>query len=361
MTSNSNRILFFLVFLAGFAVLGVQVALFASFALSPIQKNPGQSALIEVQKGKRPREVSRILRSNGILSSEAQENYFYWLGKLMRYWQKVKAGEYEISSNLTPLEIFSVLGSGVSYAHAVTVIEGENMYEIGAALEQKKLTTKKEFLKLCKAPSLIASLGLDPKNILSLEGFLFPNTYFFNKTLTPEEMIRQMVKQYHAVWGENETKRAKELGLTPYQTLTLASMIEKETGTPQERPLISSVFQNRLKKKMRLQSDPTTIYGIWERYHGNLHKTDLLSANPYNTYFIPGLPLGPIGNPGKDSIQAALYPAESDYLYFVSHNDGTHQFSRSLQEHNEAVQKFQIDPKARAGKTWRKQKSVPSF
>jgi UPF0755 protein len=245
------------------------------------------------------------------------------------------------------------LKSGISIAHPVTIIEGANIYEIAATIEEKKLGSKQDFLKLCKDSQLISTLGFNPASVISLEGFLFPNTYFFNKTLSVEDMIRQMVKQYRTVWGEAEENRARALGLTSYQAITLASMIEKETGAPQERPLIASVFYNRLKKKMRLQSDPTTIYGIWERYQGNLHKSDLLNPSPYNTYFVPGLPAGPIGNPGKEAIQAALYPAESEYLYFVSHNDGTHQFSRSLEEHNLAVKKFQLDPKARTGKSWK--------
>jgi UPF0755 protein len=130
-------------------------------------------------------------------------------------------------------------------------------------------------------------------------------------------------------------------------------MIEKETGAPEERPLISSVFHNRLEKKMRLQSDPTTIYGIWDRYQGNLHKADLLERNEYNTYQIPGLPIGPISNPGKEALEAALYPAKSPFLYFVSHNDGTHEFTSPYQDHQAAVRRFQLDPKAKSGKSWR--------
>lgn len=141
--------------------------------------------------------------------------------------------------------------------------------------------------------------------------------------------------------------------MSRYEVLTLASMIEKETGAPQERPVISSVFHNRLTRKMKLQSDPTTIYGIWDHFDGNLHKADMASDTPYNTYVVPALPLGPISNPGKASIQAALYPASTEYLYFVSHNDGTHEFTRTYEDHLSAVRKFQLDPKAREGKSWR--------
>jgi UPF0755 protein len=166
-------------------------------------------------------------------------------------------------------------------------------------------------------------------------------------------MIRQMTRHFLSFWGKEQELRAKELGMTRHQVITLASIIEKETGAPEERPLISSVFHNRLKKRMKLQSDPTTIYGMWERYRGKIHKSDLYVKNEYNTYFVTALPAGPIGNPGKEAIRAALYPSESPFFYFVSHNDGTHEFSRTFQEHNRAVQKFQVDPKAREGKSWR--------
>lgn len=353
MSSHSKRLwisgFFFIIFIA----TGIQTALFVHFAVSPLKTESQEGVIIEIHKGQSPHEISRTLQSSGVLLSDTDQQRFFWLGKILREWRKVKAGEYQISATMTPLQIFSVFRSGISIAHPVTIIEGANIYEIAAAIEEKKLGAKQDFLKLCKDPSFISALGFNPETMLSLEGFLFPNTYFFNKTLSVEDMIRQMIKQYRAHWGETEDNRARTLGLTSFQIMTLASMIEKETGAPQERPLIASVFYNRLKKKMRLQSDPTTIYGIWEHYQGNLHKSDLLDPSPYNTYFVPGLPAGPIGNPGKEAIQAALYPAESEYLYFVSHNDGTHQFSRTLQEHNLAVQKFQLDPKARTGKSWK--------
>ena len=143
------------------------------------------------------------------------------------------------------------------------------------------------------------------------------------------------------------------MGFTRHQVVILASMVEKETGSSKERGLIASVFHNRLKKGMKLQSDPTTIYGMWERYKGNIHKSDLMDPSPYNTYVIPALPAGPISNPGKDAIAAALNPTGSNFLYFVSHNDGTSEFSATLDAHNKAVHKFQVDPMARTGHSWR--------
>ena len=202
----------------------------------------------------------------------------------------------------------------------------------------KGLAKKEVFLKLCREPKFIASLNVKDPQAKTLEGYLYPDTYNFTKVMTAEDMIRQMYRHFVSLWTSAFRHPQPGLSMTRHRIITLASIIEKETGAPNERPLISSVFYNRLKKKMKLQSDPTTIYGIWERYKGNIHKEDLSVANEYNTYYVPALPAGPIANPGKDSIQAALFPAQSDFLYFVSHNDGPHEFTRSYDEHIAAVQ-----------------------
>jgi UPF0755 protein len=171
--------------------------------------------------------------------------------------------------------------------------------------------------------------------------------------MTQEEILKAMVKRFQSAWGPNDEQKARELGLTRDQVITLASIVEKETGAPEERPIIAGVFHNRLAKKMRLQSDPTTIYGIWSKYKGNLHKSDLLDPTPYNTYTVPALPAGPISNPGAEAIRATLNPAVHHYLYFVSKNDGTHIFTGTYEDHSKAVTQFQIDRKAREGKSWR--------
>jgi UPF0755 protein len=255
---------------------------------------------------------------------------------------------------MSPIEIFSTLTSGISAAHPITVREGENFYEIANDLEAKGLASAEHFVRLCKDPQFIASLGIFKEKLPpTLEGYFFPDTYFFNRTLTDSDMIKQMVRHFLVFWTPQIDARAKLLQMTQHEVLTLASIIEKETGVPDERPIISSVFHNRLKKRMKLQSDPTTIYGMWERYEGKIHRSDLLEKNSYNTYSVKALPIGPIGNPGKEAIEAALNPANTNYFYFVSHNDGTHQFSTTIEEHNQAVRRFQIDPKAREGKSWR--------
>lgn len=353
MRSGPARIIvaLLLVFLAGGTLL--QGASLAYFAYTPFKPQSAQEeVIIEIRKGQNSRELARLLVTNGVISGGDERNLL-WLGKISRQWKKIKAGEYKVSPAMTPIEIFGVITSGISVAHPVTVREGENMYEIGADLESKGLAPKVRFVELCRNQKMIAALGFQTPTPPSLEGYLFPDTYFFNKTMSVEEIIRSMVKRFHSAWGEKEEARAKLLGFSRHQAVTLASMVEKETGAPQERPMISSVFHNRLRKKMRLQSDPTTIYGIWENYKGNIRRSDLVAVNPYNTYSIPALPVGPIANPGSEAIQAALYPATSDYLFFVSHNDGTHEFTRSFEEHNRAVQRFQLDPSAREGKSWR--------
>jgi UPF0755 protein len=342
--------LFFIVAALGLGVVGVRLAIFAT-----TPAHPGLSTTIEIRKGEPIGEIARTLLSTGVISDI---RWFNWLGKATRSWKKIKAGEYAVSGAMTPLQVFATITSGLSVIHPVTVREGENMYEVAADLETKNLASKAEFLALCKDPQFIASLGVG-RQAKTLEGFLYPDTYYFNKTLTAQDMVVQMVRHANQVWTPKDEEAAHAMGMTRFQIVTLASMIEKETGAPQERPIIASVFYNRLKKRMRLQSDPTTIYGMWATYKGNIHRSDLLAVNPYNTYTVPALPAGPIANPGRDALDAALAPAKSDFLFFVSHNDGTHQFSTSLAEHNRAVQKFQLDPKAREGKSWRDLKKQP--
>jgi UPF0755 protein len=331
--------------------VGVPTVRLALFAMTPLQSGAQTSSIIEIHKGQNPHEVTKILLAQGAISDTT---HFFWLGRLTRQWKHIKAGEYRVSPSMSPLDLMEVLTSGISIAHPVTVREGENMYEIADDIAAKKLASRDHFLSLCKDSAFIASLDVFKTEApATLEGFLFPDTYFFNRALTDSEMIKQMVRHYFDFWSKKQQDRARELGMSRNEITTLASMIEKETGAPEERAVISSVFHNRLKKHMKLQSDPTTIYGMWSRYKGKIHKSDLSVKNDYNTYSVSALPIGPIGNPGKEALSAALYPTESPYLYFVSHNDGTHQFSRTFEEHNQAVQKFQIDPKARQGKSWR--------
>jgi UPF0755 protein len=353
-----RRALFAIVFLAivGAALFGA--GHMALFAFTPASSN-APSVVLEIQKGQSQLEISKQLASNGVVSDASD---FQRLGRWTRQWRKLKAGEYRLSGAMTPMEVFKVISSGISVAHPVTVREGENMYEIASDMEVQQLALRSRVLELCRDPRFISSLWQSvwgaqksPSPPPSLEGYLFPDTYHFNRTMSAEDMLRQMVRKFASVWTPELEARARALNLNLHQAVTLASMIEKETGATSERPLISSVFHNRLRKRMRLQSDPTTIYGIWEHYRGNLHKSDLLRPTPWNTYTVPALPVGPIGNPGKLAIEAALAPAQSEYLFFVSQNDGTHVFTSTFKDHQAAVTRFQLDPQAREGKSWRDQ------
>ena len=315
------------------------------------QSTTGSTKMVfELSRGMHAFEISNSLEKNGVVKS-AQT--FYWFGKFTGGWNGIKSAEYEIPAFSTPSQIFKLFKSGIGIQHALLVKEGDNIYQVAEAMESVGLGTYKENIKLLQSPSFIKSLGLADDGVKTLEGYLFPNTYFYDKKEKPETMIRRMVVEFLKTWTPEIAARAKDFMMTRKQVVTLASMVEKETGAAEERAIISSVFHNRLNKKMRLQSDPTTIYGIWDRYEGKIHKSDLLSPTEYNTYTVPSLPIGPISNPHSESIHAVLYPADTQYLFFVSRNDGTHVFSHTYAEHSQWVKKLQLDPAAREGKSWR--------
>jgi UPF0755 protein len=219
----------------------------------------------------------------------------------------------------------------------VTVTEGMTFRQISALLAAQGLGTEENFLCLGSDPMFLETWGLPPQGV---EGYLYPDTYRFSWLASPEEILGRMVGRFYAVMSPALHRQAAVLDLSEHQVVTLASIIEKETGTASERPLVAAVFHNRLRKGMPLQSDPTVIYGI-ARFHGNLTRQHLLTPSPYNTYLFRGLPPGPIANPGLETIRAALSPAEQDYLYFVAKGDGTHVFSSDLNTHNRAVSRFQ--------------------
>jgi len=338
-----------------FAALGMGFYGFQQ-AITPLDSTSARKEVIEVRKGENSDAILQKLAGAGAID---KPKVIYWIGRVLGKWGRIKAGEYQVSPSMSPLQIFETLNSGISIGHPFTIREGENIYEIAQELEQQKFTTEKEFLKLVRDPQWIATLKLigDGEGPLpTLEGYLYPETYNIPKSYSVTDIVRMMVTQFQQVWRPEFDVAAKSLGLTKHQVVTLASVIEKETGAPEERPLISSVFHNRIQRKMRLQSDPTTIYGIWSRYlqnNRNLHRSDLQELTPYNTYARDGLPEGPIANPGILAIEATLKPEASRYLYFVSKNNGTHQFSETLEAHNAAVRALQVDPKAREGKSWR--------
>lgn len=320
---------------------------FVIFIYSPAS-NINDAVIIDIQKGQSLRSVTRTLHDEGLIKDE---NKFLILSKIRRAGRRVRSGELLFYKDMTPLGVLDTIINAKSVTYSFTVPEGYNIYQIAEILKDKNLIKDtKEFISVAKDKDLISELGLKAD---SMEGYLFPETYVVEKIRDPKTLIRIMYKQYRQMMNENLIKRAHDIGLTEHELVTLASIIEKETGYGPEREIISSVFHNRLKKKMRLQSDPTTIYGIWETFNGNLTRSCLQTYTPYNTYKIFGLPKGPIASPGRDSILAALYPVRSDYLFFVSRNDGTHIFSEDYRRHQSAVEKFQKDPALRKGKSWR--------
>lgn len=286
--------------------------------------------------------------------------FFNIYARLVGLRSKIKVGEYPLNSDMRPSEILNVLVSGKSLFRPFTIPEGYNLFEIADLVEKNKLGTREEFLRLVFDKSFIKEL-YDEKllltpDVLSLEGYLYPETYQVTKYMSLKDIIKAQVKMFRRNF-DDVLKLNKISYLTKEQILVLASIIEKETGNAKERPLISSVFHNRIQKKMKLQTDPTTLYGkslLSKKLENNITRKDLLSVdNLYNTYVISFLPPGPISNPGRDSLLAAIEPAQTPFLFFVSQNDGTTRFTESLLEHNKNVQETQLDPKARDGKSWR--------
>lgn len=291
--------------------------------------------LVDVPEGASFSEVADLLHQHHAIKSSRA---FKWMARLKGADRKIIPGEYALRGGMEPSDLLAMLVNGDVIQHTVTIPEGYSTWQIASLLESKGLVDREEFVRATQDPSLIRRLGIQAP---TLEGYLFPNTYHFTRHLKPETMIETMVAQFEQAWTTNYHVRAAELGMSVHQVLTLASVVEKETGAARERGLISGVFHNRLKRKIPLQSDPTVIYALTS-FDGDLRKKDLSVESPYNTYRVRGLPPGPISNPGSASIHAALFPVPTKYLYFVSRNDGSHKFSSTLSEHNSAVRKYQL-------------------
>ncbi len=302
------------------------------FFTRPARKG-GIDQVITIREGMSLKEVAGTLKNKGIITNK--DLFLLWT-RLLGNSRKIKAGEYLLNSGMTPVRITEILTRGIIITYSVTFPEGFSIEQIGDILAANGLADKNSFVSLAHEPGVIQKYGISGP---SLEGFLYPDTYQFGKGLPPSLIIDVMVRRFWEIAAPH-IKRIEELGMTVEEVVTLASIVEKEAGSADEMPLIASVFLNRLKKGMRMESDPTVIYGMND-FKGNLTREDLLESTPYNTYVIRGLPPGPISNPGLASIKAVLYPAETDYLFFVSKNDGTHYFSRSIEEHNRAVWAYQ--------------------
>lgn len=294
-----------------------------------------EEKIMVVMSGQDLGALSGHLASERIISHPAKFKLF---ARIKGYDKKIKAGEYTLSASMSPAKILQTIVNGKVRLYRITIPEGYNLKQISKVIEESGLGSESEFLKMTSDSVLLKQKGIEGK---TFEGYLFPDTYYFPKGIRIEEIISTMVSRFWSVYTSQWQQRTSDLGLSVHEVVTLASIIEKETGDPSERPVISSVFHNRMKKRMRLESDPTVIYGI-EGFDGNITRTHLSTPTPYNTYTQRGLPPGPIANPGKASIEAALYPADSSYIYFVAKGDGTHQFSTNIKEHRQAVRKYQL-------------------
>ncbi len=311
-------------------------ALWFQHLLSPVEPEPGraQRVAFEVAPGATLGRVAHDLETRGLIRDARAAR---WLARARDVSSDVKVGEYSLSRSQSTPEILEILVAGRVETHPVVIPEGLRATEIAARLGEAGLVDPSAFMAIVEDPDVAATLGVEGPG---LEGYLFPDTYRFARGLPARSVAEAMVGEFLEVYRELEEEvRQRELSMR--ELVTLASIVEKETGAADERPLIASVFLNRLERGMRLETDPTVIYGI-EDFDGNLRRVHLEDrGNPYNTYRIRGLPPGPIASPGREALEAVLRPAESSYLYFVSRNDGTHVFSRTYAEHTRAVDRFQ--------------------
>ncbi len=290
-----------------------------------------EGKLVTVPKGSGLPGVIAALRDGGVLPHPMA---FRALVLLTFTGRQLHYGEFTFPHPPSTLETWEKIVHGDVIKYEVTVPPGSNLYDIATMLKEKSLTESKEFLEAACSAALLKHLEIPGE---SAEGYLFPDTYVFVKPVSPEEIVEIMVRQFRRKLPEETEKRAKEEGFTLHQIVTIASIIEKETGVEKEKSLVSAVIRKRLAMGMALQMDPTVIYGV-KRFDGTITRKDLRTPGPYNTYLNRGLPPGPIANPGLESLEAAIAPVKGEYLYFVSKNDGSHQFSRTLEEHNRAVE-----------------------
>ena len=323
--------LFFLVSMGGLAFFS---------QLQPFG-NPSQRQVLKIPIGSSFSDTARLLRQQNIIKNDWA---FQWMGRLLGADRSIIPGEYEFAGGMAPADVLYKITKGEVIQYAVTIPEGYSIEQIAGIFEEKGLVKQDEFIQLTRGSNFLTELNF---KVDDLEGYLFPDTYYFTSQVAPEVMVQTMIERFNQVWTEQLQIQSVELGMSVHQIMTLASVIEKETGVPEERGLISGVFHNRLRKKIPLQSDPTVIYAL-AHFDGNLSKKDLTVDSPYNTYRFRGLPPGPIASPGEASILAALYPIPTNYLYFVSRNDGSHQFSATLAEHNLAVKKYQLQRRPRS-------------
>ena len=293
---------------------------------------PVKPVMMEIKPGTSAWEISRELKDQSIVT----DPYMFLATALATHKARhLQAGTYVFDGKHFPLDIIHILFKGRTLRYRITVPEGSNIFDIGEIVAATGLITKQEFVRSAQDTETTAFFDADTP---TMEGHLYPDTYFLSPHMTALEIMAKMIYRFDQIYTSEMKQQADAMGMSKSQVLTLASIIEKEAVFNYEKPIIASVFHNRLRKKMPLQSDPTAIYGI-DNFHRRITPRDLLKDSPYNTYKHTGLPPGPICNPDKYSINAALWPAETDYFYFVSPGNGSHYFSKTLKEHNRAIAK----------------------
>jgi len=315
------------------------VSLFLAFQAFTFVKNlpyvARDSAVVFIEPKTTVRGISKQLGEAHVLKSPWK---FRLLARVTGKHRNLQPGEYRFNVPSPPLEVLNTMAEGKVLLHRVTFPEGVTVEDVSQILIWGKLVKKEEFQSLLENKTLLDTFQVPANNF---EGFLFPDTYFFSRTDGGAKIIETMVARFHQSINPNDQRKAREFGFSLIEWVALASIIEKEATVTDEHPIISSVFHNRLKKRMRLQSDPTVIYGI-KNFDGNITKKHLRTDTPYNTYTRYGLTPGPIANPGSSAIHAAVNPAQTPYLYFVANNQGRHIFSKTYKEHRKAVVKYQI-------------------
>jgi peptidoglycan lytic transglycosylase G len=330
--------LFALVLLAAAGLFAWRLADERRFAATPFGEG---SRTVNIPSGTGPRALAKLLADAQVVSDA---NRFYAHLHWFRRNAHTKAGEYQFDGALLPDDVLGKLVRGDIKLYRFTLAEGLRADEMAPIIAATGLCPAADFLKIARDPSSPRKYGVPGP---SLEGYLFPDTYSLPRVAGCGGVVHTMVSRFQKAWQHAEAQRLPSVTLDKLQGVTLASIVEKETGQPDERPRISCVFHNRLKKKMKLQTDPTVVYALLLshdfRWDHNIRKGDLTLAHPYNTYFIKGLPPGPIANPGQAALEAALHPVACDDLFFVSRNDHTHVFCADLKCHEANVRKFQVE------------------
>lgn len=314
------------------AVILVFCILLLNYAFSPIDVR-NKTVVIDIPTGSSFMEATALLQKEGLIKNRF---FFYSLAAIKRASREIRAGEYEINTLISPVTMINKLIHGDVKIYKVVIPEDLALHDIAVILDKDKLINKEIFFELARDKEFLKSLNIEAE---SIEGYLFPDTYHFNRSMNTRRIMKKMVYTFWEKVTPSMIRRANNIGLSVHKLVTLASIIGKESGHTLEKPDIASVFYNRLRKRMPLQSDPTAVYDM-DGFDGKILRSHLKRNSPYNTYLIKGLPPGPIANPGLASLTAALYPTSVDYLYFVSKNDGTHHFSSSLVEHNQAVNRY---------------------